>query len=116
MTIFARALNPTKKGRLNRKIVPSFRQIAPTLAIALLILFERTAAACPFCGGSGDKGDGILPTLVVAAVVGFGARAGLRALSRKQAGHPPEPPRVTSPRSCTPSGTAAAPALRAVCS
>jgi hypothetical protein len=75
------------------------RQIVPASAIILSILFERAVAACPFCGGSGDKGDGLLQTLVVVAVVGFSARAVWRALSRERGGHHQDPPAESSPPS-----------------
>ena len=51
------------------------------LSFGVLVAFERTAAACPFCGGSGG---GLLESLIVVAVLGFGARAIWRAMQRRR--------------------------------
>ena len=65
------------------------------LSVAALVLaFEGTAAACPFCGGlDGDVGS-LVNTLMVAAVLVFGARALLRGFRR---GRPPSSEAEPSP-------------------
>jgi hypothetical protein len=85
-------------GYKSRALHP-LRQIVPASLIALSV-FDRTATACPFCGGWGDAGDGLLQTLVIVAVLGFGARAALRALTRKRPGGQ-DLPAESSPRSRT---------------
>jgi hypothetical protein len=52
-----------------------------TLSFGALVAFERAAAACPFCGGSGGE---LLESLVVVAVLGFGGRALWRAVKRRR--------------------------------
>jgi hypothetical protein len=50
--------------------------------VALVLAFEGTAAACPFCGAlDGDAGS-LMNTLMVAALLFFGTRALLRRLRR----------------------------------
>ena len=51
------------------------------LSFGVLVALERAAAACPFCGGSGGE---LLESLIVVAVLGFGARALWRTMQRRR--------------------------------
>ena len=55
------------------------------LAFGVLVALERAAVACPFCGGSGG---GLFESLIVVAVLGFGARAIWRAMQRRRSKEP----------------------------
>jgi hypothetical protein len=57
------------------------------IGFALLLAFERAAAACPFCGGKGASG--LLENLLLVAALWFGARALMRSLQRRRQKEPP---------------------------
>jgi hypothetical protein len=52
------------------------------VGLALVLVFEGAAAACPFCGGKGASG--FLENLVLVAGLWLGARALMRSVQRRR--------------------------------
>jgi hypothetical protein len=72
--------------------------------LVFILAFERTASACPFCGGKGASG--LLENLLLVAGLWFGMRALMRAMQRRRLREPPPPPDSGDHGSSSPTRTA----------